>query len=288
MNNIFVNNIQKVCFHDGPGIRTTVFLNACLLKCPWCANPETSFFSKKYYVSNNCQLENNGCAYGLNCQGKLSCESTLEKNYSRCPVEAINKNIYEYSIDELEQILLKDKFLYENNGGITFSGGEPLLQSKNLSLLLKRLKDRNINITIETCLYTNKENLEQIIDFVDLFIVDIKILQSSENKKIISGNLENYFDNVDLIFKKKKNVIFRIPLIKPYITNEGNLTKIYSFLEKYKPIKVEIFKGHNLGKEKYLKLDLSYEKVETINDEEIKKIKEKIEQLQIDVEIMSF
>lgn len=288
MNNIFVNNIQRICFHDGPGIRTTIFLNSCLLKCPWCANPETSFFKKIYYVNEKCELNNEKCAYGLNCNGKASNNRILEKNYLECPVEAICKNVHEYSVKELEKIILEDEFIYKDGGGVTFSGGEPLLQSKNLSKLCKNLKERKIHITIETCLYNNRKNLEEIINLIDLFIVDIKILEDKISKGIINGNLDNYLDNIDLLFKNNKKVIFRIPLIEPYITNEFNLNKIYEFLKKYKPIKVELFKGHNLAKEKYLRLGLSYKKVETIDDNKIKIIQDKIKQLKIDVEIMSF
>lgn len=282
-----VNNIQKVCFHDGPGIRTTIFLNSCSLKCPWCANPETSHFMKKYYVNNNCNY-NGVCPYKINCKGKESDNELLEKNYDICPIEAIEKNITEYSISELEKIILEDKLIYGEDGGVTFSGGEPLLQSDILSILLKKLKDKKINIAVETCLYVNQENIEKIIDDVDLFIIDIKIIDKNESKNIINGNIEKYLENIEYIFKNNKKVIFRIPLIKPYITNENNLNNIYDLLKKYKPTKVEIFKGHNLAKEKYLKLGLKYNQVETISDKEIANIKDKINKLDINVEVISF
>lgn len=287
MRKINVNNIQKVCFHDGPGIRTTIFLNSCLLNCPWCANPETSHFKKIYYVNDNCKY-NGSCPYKINCKGKESSNELLDKNYNLCPVEAIEKNIKEYSVSELEEIILEDKFLYKEDGGVTFSGGEPLIQSNILSKLFKNLKKQNINIAVETCLYVKKENIEEIINYVDLFIIDIKILDEKESKKIINGNLETYLTNIDYIFKNNKKVIFRIPLIKPYITNENNLNKIYNLLEKYKPYKVEIFKGHNLAREKYLKLGLNYNEVKTISDDEIIKIKNKINNLDINIEVISF
>lgn len=288
MSNIKVNNIQKVCFHDGPGIRTTIFLNSCTLKCPWCANPETSIYNKKYFVSDDCQLENSECSYKVNCKGKFSDDALLDENYDKCPVNAIVKNIKEYSVLELENIILEDQFLYRNEGGVTFSGGEPLIQSSSLLELFKRLKDKDINIVVETSLYSNKKNLQEIIDYVDLFIIDIKILDEIESSKIINGNLHNYLDNIEYVFSKNKNVIFRVPLIKPYITNEKNLKNIYDLLKKYKPMKVEIFKGHNLAKEKYAKLNIDYNKVETVNSEEISIIKNRINKLGVDVEIISF
>lgn len=287
MQKIKVNYIQKVCFHDGPGIRTTIFLNSCLLKCPWCANPETSRFTKKYYVNDNCRY-GGSCPYKLTCEGKKSSNELLAQNYNLCPVEAIEKNVKEYSVSELEEIILEDNFLYKKDGGVTFSGGEPLIQSDVIKELFIRLKKQNINIAVETCLYVSKENIEKIIEYVDLFIIDIKILDTKESAKVLGGNLEKYLTNVDYIFKNRKKVIFRIPLIKPYITSESNLEEIYNLLKEYKPSKVEIFKGHNLAREKYLKLGLNYNEVETMNDDEILDIKNKINNLDINVEIISF
>ena len=281
-----VSNIQRVCFHDGPGIRTTVFLNSCLLKCPWCANPETSKLTKKYVLNDNCKKEK--CPFNIDCNGIKSSMEELENNYIRCPIGAIEKTQNLYSIDDLYKLLINDKFLYENNGGVTFSGGEPLLQSKNLSKLMKKLADNNINIAMETCLFASKTMLEDVINYVDLFIVDIKILDTEKCLKILGGNLDLFFENINLIFSKEKKVIFRIPLIEPYITNKENMGKIYSFLKTYKPLKVEIFKGHNLAKEKYYKLGLKYEDVKTISDEDIKLIKKIIEDLGIETQVIKF
>ena len=283
-----VNSIQKVCFHDGPGISTTIFLNGCPLKCPWCANPETSSLVKQYVVNKECKMLNNKCQYKVDCIGKNSSLKCLEENYKKCPIKAIEKIYGLYTISELEKIILEDEFLYENDGGVTFSGGEPLVQSKSLAILMKRLKEKKINIAIESCMHVKKSFLEDVVDYIDLFIIDIKILNSEKVLDILKGKLKLFLDNIQYIFSKNKKAIFRIPLIKPYITNEENLRNIYEFLEKYKPNKVEIFKGHNLAKEKYNKLELNYEDVETISDEEINTIKEKIEQLGIQTDIIKF
>lgn len=239
-----VSNIQRVCFHDGPGIRTTVFLQGCTIKCPWCANPETR---------------------------------TIYNNHAK-----------EYHTDEIYDFIIKDKFLYEKNGGVTFSGGEPLIQSESLLNLMKKLKKDDINITVESAMYVNTEELNNIIDYIDLFIIDIKILNKENALEILGGHIEQFLNNIDVVFRKNKKVIFRIPLINPYITNKENLESIYDFLNKYKPHKVEIFKGHNLGKEKYKKLGLEYNEVQTISDDEILKIKNRIDKLGINIEVISF
>lgn len=281
-----VNNIQRVCFHDGPGIRTTVFLNGCSLKCPWCANPETSKISKKYVINSDCKREK--CPFGVHCNGMKSTNNELEINYSRCPIRAIERIQNKYSTDDLYNILIKDLFLYKKEGGVTFSGGEPLLQSKQLVKLLKKLKIADVNTTLETCLLVDKSNICNLIDYVDLFIIDIKILDKEDCLNIIGGNIEMFMENIELIFSKQKNVIFRIPLIYPYVTNKKNIEIIYSFLSQYKPLKVEIFKGHNLAREKYLKFGLDYEEVLTIHDNEIQEIKQHIDNLGIETEIINF
>ena len=285
--NLIVSNIQRVCFHDGPGIRTTVFLHGCSLKCPWCANPEMSFFNRKYIVNHNCKMDNGKCIYGVDCTGIDSSQEVLEENYNKCPVGAIEKIYDIYSIDNLKEIILEDKFLYGNDGGVTFSGGEPLLQSKKLKELLIELKKESINIAIESCLYVDNNNLLDVIDYIDTFIIDVKILNKDNVKTVLNGDFDVYLKNIDAVFSKNKNVIFRVPLIKPYGTDDNNLSEICHFFSKYKPNKVEIFKGHNLAREKYKKLRLDYSEVETLADEEIEIFKNKISDLGIDVEMIS-
>lgn len=281
-----VNNIQRLCFHDGPGIRTTVFLNFCTLNCPWCANPETSKYNKKYIINENCN--NEICPYGFECNGFKSTIEQLKSNYNNCPIEAIDKNENLYSVDDLYDELVKDKHLYKNVGGVTFSGGEPLIQAEELSKIIKKLKKDNINITLESCLFVPIKNLNLIIDDVDLFIIDIKILNKIDCMKILNGDIDLFLKNIDLIFKKNKKVIFRIPLIVPYIANEKNLNDIYRFISKFKPTCVEIFKGHNLAEQKYLKLKLNYDKVKTVSDEEIEKIKKYLEKCDVNVNIIKY
>lgn len=250
---MLVSNIQRMCFHDGPGIRTTVFLKGCNLKCPWCANPENINFGKEEYIDSD------------------------------------GKGIYGYdiSIEELKNEILKDKSYYENGGGVTFSGGEPLLHIKEIELLLKKLKDENINICIETALMIPEEYIQIALQYVDQYIIDIKILSINECKNVLNGNVELYKKNVKTIFNNNKKVIFRIPLIRAYTYNEENLRNIYMFLEEYKPEKVEIFKVHALAKKKYNTLNRKMIDIkQDITDTEIDKIKQKIIQIGIDTEII--
>lgn len=248
---ILVGNIQRFCVNDGPGIRTTVFLKGCSLKCPWCSNPENIKPIIEYYIENE-----------------------LSKSFGKY-----------YSSDELFNLIMKDILYYDSDGGVTFSGGEPLLQSKRLIYLLKKLRKENINICFETSLNVANENLIDIIDYVDLFYVDIKILDKNVLKSKLNGNIDNYYKNIETLFKNNKKIIFRIPLVYEYTYTKPNTRLILNFLKKYKPVKVEIFSVHNLGEKKYKLLDLNYQRFNKISGDDLTYLCNSIKKLNIDCTI---
>lgn len=243
---VIVTNIQRFCLHDGPGIRTTVFFKGCNLRCPWCSNPEN--------IDINIQ------------------------NYKKDGI--VNKFGYEISLDELEKEILKDKEYYEKNGGVTFSGGEALLQFKKIEPLLKSLKEKGIHMCLETALTVPPEMIEIAIKYINEFIIDLKILDEQKVEKI-NGNVETYISNIKKIFEKNCNVTFRIPLVPEYTVTEKNISEIIKFLNKYKPNKVEIFRIHRLGESKYKSLGKEMPKFIEISDDKIMEIKNKIEDLKI-------
>lgn len=226
--NVRITDIQHFSLHDGPGIRTTVFLKGCSIKCPWCANPEC--ISKK-----------------------------IEGDFG-----------YDITLGELENEILKDEPFYKTGGGVTFSGGEPLLQIKCLESLLKSLKLKNINICFETALFVPKEFLKIAKSYADEFIVDIKMLNHENTKKILKGDINQYLDNLKVLNLEKTT--FRIPVTE-YSLNDQEL--ILDLLKKYYPKKLEIFKLHNLAKRKYELLGKEmYTK--KVSDEQILDFKNKL------------
>lgn len=248
-----VTNIQRFCLNDGPGIRTTVFLKGCNLKCPWCANPENIKYEKQEYIKDN------------------------EKGIFGKDIE----------IDELFDEVIKDKEYYiKSGGGVTLSGGESLLQCYDLLPLLKKLKENNINIVIESALMVPSEFLELIISYVDQFIIDVKILDEDMALEKIGGYSWFYYQNLDLLFKHNKVVTFRIPLVKNYTLEPTNIEKIIELLKKYRGSKVEVFKIHNLAESKYKSLGMEMPKFDNINDEEIDSICQKLKSNNIDVEVI--
>ncbi len=232
-----ITDIQHFSLHDGPGIRTTVFLKGCNLKCPWCANPEC--ISPK-----------------------------IENDFGRY-----------ISLDELGREILKDEPYYQTGGGVTFSGGEPLLQIKDLEPLLKRL---NINICFETALFVN-ENLVKLADeYADELIVDIKMLNPENTKNVLGGSINQFISNLNFIDLSK--VTFRIPVTK-YSLND--LTEICNLVRKYPPKKIEIFKLHNLAKKKYELLEKEFYK-ENTTDAQLNDFKDQLKEASDNVEIIEF
>lgn len=223
-----ITDIQHFSLHDGEGIRTTVFLKGCNLKCPWCANPECISFK-------------------------------IEDGFG-----------YDISLDDLEKDVLKDEPFYKTGGGVTFSGGEPLLQIKKLEPLLKSLKNKNINICFETALFVPGDLLELALLYCDELIVDIKMLDKQKCESILNGNVNQYLDNLKLL--NLNNTTFRIPVTE-FSLNDESL--ILDLVNEFKPKKVEIFKLHNLAKRKYdvLGRDFYFKEV---SDEEINNFQSKL------------
>ncbi|MGB9680931.1 MAG: glycyl-radical enzyme activating protein, partial [Minisyncoccia bacterium] len=250
---LLVTNIQRFSVYDGPGIRTTVFLKGCSLRCPWCCNPESiNPYPEFYFTENKCLRKRN-----IECKSCINIEDPnlvkeprsilkFNKNYNfdyrtykklvnSCPSGAIGIYGEKFEINELFGILIKDKEFYKTSeGGITFSGGEPLLQAKELQFILKRLKKEKINIAIETSLFCPPESVGLVKDYIDLFIIDIKILDSQECKEYLGGDIKVYYKNLEILLKNgEKNFIFRFPMIKPLTFNQENLRNLYDFIKKW-------------------------------------------------------
>lgn len=250
---MLITNIQRFSLHDGPGIRTTVFLKGCSLRCPWCSNPENlNPYPEKYHKNG------------------------IEGIYGKS-----------YTCDEVYDVIMKDRAFYEESGGVTFSGGEALLQSDELIPLAKRIKNEGITIAIETCLFVPTIKLKNIIPYVDYFYVDIKIIDENRCKSIIGGDIDLYIANLDLLTSQKM-ITVRMPVIGKYTDDVENVDNIIDILKKYerKIWKIELIKGHNLSESKYESLGVPKPKYYEVSNSFLTKYKELIEKaVRIPVEI---
>lgn len=230
---MIITSIQRFSLHDGPGIRTTVFFKGCTVHCPWCCNPENISFERQKYVKN----------------GK-------EGVYGRYFTES-----------ELIEVLLRDKPFYgeydateTNNkdisGGVTFSGGEPLVHLDKCINVLRKLRNERIHINVESALFVPEESVRSVIDFVDSLTVDIKIVDSSLCKQTIGGDMGLFNRNLRYSLCCNKSIILRIPLITGFTDNDDNIKNIADYIGTLNgDIKgVELLCGHHLGDEKYKSL----------------------------------
>lgn len=235
MDNILVTNIQRFSLHDGPGIRTTVFLKGCSLHCPWCCNPETIA-----PVSQNYSDDGHDGTYGF--------WITTDMLYQELIKDEVfyNKSIQTVNISSVDQL---DRL----PGGVTFSGGEALLQIHKIEKLLQKLKDNHIHTAIETSLFAPQNCVRTAIAYIDLFYVDIKILDQHDCRQFLGGDLNQYLANLDIVLASGKPIVFRIPVIGSYTDGFSNKQKVINLIKNAKGnvLKVEVIKEHNLALKKY-------------------------------------
>lgn len=241
---ILITNIQRFSLHDGPGIRTTVFLKGCSLRCSWCSNPENLTPFPQEYVKDG--------EKGI--YGKWMTADDLVHECLK------DKNFYEGKIDREHWKISKSEDIVKLPGGVTFSGGEALLQVEALVPVFEALHSADIHIAVETALFVPVLYLDLAIKYIDFFYVDMKILDTKKCEAIEHGNLNLYLTNLDRLFtwtdKGWKPVVIRVPVIGGYTDGTENRRAVKGLIEKYRTriLKVELIKEHNLGESKYKSL----------------------------------
>ncbi len=241
---LLVTNIQRMCMHDGPGIRTTVFLKGCNLHCPWCANPENIRFHPEEY-----EKDGRRGVYG---------------RY--------------YTAEELTAELWKDRKFWKYGGGVTFSGGEPLMHAEELWPVLEKLKSQSVHIAVETALYAETKQVRRMLPYADLFIVDMKILVPSVCREILGGEMDVYERNLMLLCQSGREMVFRIPCNWEYTLGHDNVKRILECLKRYSHVPVEIFAVHSLGKSKYESLGRKCREWEKVSEKALEELAEQIKQ----------
>lgn len=261
-----VFDIQRFSIHDGPGIRTTVFLKGCPLTCAWCHNPESQlskaelFFNKTICI--DCKSCNKVCPFGM--AREILSEVKLRDTKcgscflcaDACPAKAIENIGKIYTSDEIVEELEKDLPFYENsNGGVTISGGEPMFQFDFTIDILKKIKKKKIHTAIETSGFASKERFLKIVPYVDLFLWDIKLTDEKLHEKHTGVPLKPIIENLKLIDKAGAKTILRlivIPEVNMNIHHFGNIAKLYSELVNVQGI--ELLQYHDCGNSKKEKL----------------------------------
>lgn len=269
----YVFNIQHYSLHDGPGIRTIVFLKGCPLRCRWCCNPESQSYDKEIsYLENKCIGEKE-CGFCKNvCDEKAisfnekaiidrdKCSNCL-KCAKVCPSKAIKIEGKTYSINEVLDIVERDAIFYNHgNGGLTVSGGEPLTHGEFLVSLLKEAKKRRINTAIETCGCADYNTLFEAAKYLDTIMFDIKSMNGEKHKEFTGSDNKVILDNFTKLCKDypKIHKKVRTPIIPGFNDNIDEIKAIINFIKDKPNVEYEPLKYHSFGKGKYKALGREY------------------------------
>jgi pyruvate formate lyase activating enzyme len=265
-----VFDIKKFSLHDGPGIRTTVFLKGCPLHCSWCHNPEgISPLPEIHFWDNRC-LNCHECVQVCtpqaltNIDGVRAYDSTLCQGCGfcadACPTEATEIVGTEMHVMEVIKEIEKDLLYYDQSGGgATFSGGEPLLQIDFLSELLAACKDRGIHTVVDTSGFVPFENLQQVLHNVDLFLYDVKIID--ENKHIHFTGVPNgiILDNLVRLVQKGARIIPRVPIIPGVNDHYEDIRQSCDFLISAGGFQeVNLLPYHQTAASKYARMGMDF------------------------------
>ncbi len=256
-------DIKHFAVHDGPGIRQTIFFKGCPLNCWWCHNPESQAANPEKFVKIN-KLD------GKEFRKKITVG-------------------YKIAVNELFKIISGDQvFFEESGGGVTFSGGEPLMQADFLYEIAKLCKQNNIHTCIDTTGYASEKTIKKITEVIDVFLYDIKLIDNELHKKYTGAPVTGIIRNLKCLDQNKKNVVLRFPVI-PGITNtEKNLSEIKSFIKSLKNInQIDILPYHNISNGKYerFKKENKMSSAQALPDKDMNILKAEFESIGFNVSI---
>ena len=285
-----VFDIQHYSVHDGPGIRTVVFLKGCTLSCVWCCNPESQlpdpelmYNPKKCIGCGECikkcptgAIKENDGMYLFNKNLCTNCGYCVEKCYAQARVMCGRYMKMKEVMDELKKDL---PFYMNSGGGVTLSGGEPLVNAEFVKKLFIECKQEGINTAVETCGNVAWENIYTILPYVDLFLFDIKHMSTKIHKKYTGCENKQILSNCRKLATTGKEIIIRVPVIPTFNDNEQDLSDIVHFAKEVGVKTINLLPYHHYGDHKYKLLMREYWKPDKDRDigRFLESIKEKLE-----------
>lgn len=264
-------DIRRYSINDGPGIRITIFMKGCPLKCAWCHNPESqSPEVQKLYTASKCigaqdcteVCPNN--ALTLTSEGIVTDAEACNlcgKCAEACPSKAIEMSGKLYGVEDLMKIIERERVHFEHSGGgVTFSGGEPLMHHEFLVEMLKACGDKGLHRAVDTCGFASAETILEVAKHTDLFLYDLKLINPVQHKKWTGVDNRLILNNLKTLAETGAKINIRIPLIKNVNVNIEELTEMARFIYELpgeKP-QVNILPYHNIASGKYNKLEITY------------------------------
>ncbi|MGD9136515.1 MAG: glycyl-radical enzyme activating protein [Desulfobacterales bacterium] len=279
----FISNIQRFSVHDGPGIRTTIFFMGCPLRCKWCQNPEAIRPTIKPMHSQHVCIGCGSCLSLCQQQALQLNNGTVEIIRERCndclqcidacPSEALRPSGRRYELNELLKEVMKDEAVFRRGGGITLSGGEPLLCIDFTEALLQLLRDREIHTAVETCGYPPWAHYQRVSDLIDFFLVDVKLISSEKHKHWTGVDNKGILSNIRRLSEAARPMVLRVPLIPDVNDDEQEFGAIVAFAKSLPHLlSIHILPFHQIGRDKYEQLGMAYE-LSQLKEENSKRVK---------------
>ncbi len=274
-----VTNIQKYTIHDGPGIRTEIFFKGCPLNCLWCSNPEAispkqqlGIYPAKCINIAKCGLCKSVCEkpelihHGedglITSIDMADCCISCLKCADICPARAIKLWGEKMTVEELMNVIREDLSFYRRSGGgVTFSGGEVMLQWEFICALAKQCREENINVCIESALHCSKETMIKVMSLADLVITDIKHMDSEVHRSFSGRGNEQVLENIRELGRMGKKVVVRTPVVIGYNATEENIRATAEFLKEVlgsNLVAWQLLPYRKMGTEKYDSLNIPY------------------------------
>ena len=265
-------NIQRYSTHDGPGIRTVVFLKGCSLSCRWCQNPESRSRTRDVLFDARLCLE--GCDLcqqaapgiidrtlnGLIIHREKLNDATLNALTDCCPTQAMTVCGEEQQVADIMATVLRDKPFYDRSGGgLTLSGGEPFMNPDLALSLFKASHEQGIHTAVETCLHVPWHAIEPSLPYVDLFLADLKHVDGDVFKQWAGGSAKRVLENLKRLAAAGKKITIRVPLIPGFNADEASVKAITRFAaDELNVREIHFLPYHTLGMNKYTLLGQPY------------------------------
>jgi pyruvate formate lyase activating enzyme len=296
----YVSNLQRFCVHDGPGIRTTVFLLGCPLRCRWCQNPE-ALARRPVLLFNadkcaGCGACVEACEYEAvvrSGDGRIRFDRarcrTCGRCASSCYYRARELAGRPYSVPELLQEILKDRVAFRNSGGgVTLSGGEPLLEPEFAARLLEACGRAGVHTAVETCGAVPWQHCERVLPHVDLFLYDLKLIDPEKHRKWTGAENRGILENARALAERGKRLIIRVPLIPRVNDDDAEFLAIARFAAGLGGAReMHLLPFHQVGSSKYALAGLAYsmQGIPEENDERVARCRQIAEELGMRVSV---